>query len=52
MRFTSVRLPERDRELIFLAALRVGLSQSELIRRALRTYAERVLLDDATRHSA
>jgi predicted HicB family RNase H-like nuclease len=50
MRFTSVRLPARDHELVFLAARREEISQSEFIRRALRERAERVL--DSARHSA
>jgi hypothetical protein len=47
MRLTSVRLPVRDCELVFLAASREEVSQSEFVRLALRERAERVLLGSA-----
>jgi Ribbon-helix-helix protein, copG family len=46
---TSVFVPSRDRELVFLAAKRAGQSQSEFIRTALRERAVRVLANGSER---
>jgi len=40
---TSVRLERRERDLMYLAALREGISQSMFLRQAVRAHAERVL---------
>jgi predicted HicB family RNase H-like nuclease len=40
---TSVRLDPQDRELIYLTAAREGVSQSALVRAAVREYAARKL---------
>jgi uncharacterized protein (DUF1778 family) len=40
---TTVRLLARDRDLMYLAASREGVSQSEFLRVAVRERAERVL---------
>ncbi len=42
MRQTTVRIPARDLDVLYLAARREGLSQSEFLRVALREKAERV----------
>jgi len=41
--FAAVRIEQADRELWFLASRRLGVSQSEFLRAALRERAERVL---------
>jgi hypothetical protein len=41
---TSVRLPARDRDLLYTAARQRGISQSEAIRLAIRGFATSVLL--------
>lgn len=41
---TSVRLPEHDRHFLYLAALQLGLSQSEALRQAVRKFSADVLL--------
>jgi uncharacterized protein (DUF1778 family) len=43
----NVRLERRDRELLFLAASREEISQSDFLRRALRERAERVLRSES-----
>jgi hypothetical protein len=45
MVFAAVRLPVVDRERWFAASKRLGVSQSEFLRVALRDRAERVLSD-------
>jgi hypothetical protein len=40
---TSVRLPERDRDLLYTAARQRGISQSEAIRQAVRDFTTSVL---------
>jgi uncharacterized protein (DUF1778 family) len=44
---TSVRLERGDKELIYRAALLRGISQSELVRSAVREFSERTLRDAA-----
>ena len=41
--FSSVRITERDRELLRAAAARSGLSQSEFLRHSIRETAKKVL---------
>jgi hypothetical protein len=48
MGFAAVRLPQSDRESWFAASKILGVSQSELLRAALRERAERVLASTAT----
>jgi hypothetical protein len=45
---TSVRLPERDRDLLYTAARQRGISQSEAIRQAVRSFATTVLFGAET----
>ena len=40
---TSVRITQRDRELLFAAARLERISQSEFVRAAIRAHSERVL---------
>jgi hypothetical protein len=44
MRTTTVRMPTRDLEVLYLAAKREGISQSEFFRSAVREKAARVLV--------
>jgi len=43
---TAVRLYPEDRELMYLAAEREGLSQSEFLRAAIRSHATHVLAEN------
>ena len=45
---TSFRLPVRDRDLLYVAATRMGQSQSEAVREAIRLYASHVLAGPQT----
>lgn len=45
---TSWRLARRDKELIFLAAAREEISQTEFVRLAIRDRAQRVLADSSS----
>lgn len=47
MLFTSFYLPEADAELMRSAAKRLGIAQSDLIRRALRRFAHDVLVNES-----
>ncbi len=44
---TSVRLPEKDRTLLYAAALQLGVSQSEILRQAVRAFTNDVLVRPA-----
>jgi hypothetical protein len=44
---TSLRLPVQDAQLIYAAALKLGISMSEYMRRACRRYGAAVLTDGA-----
>jgi uncharacterized protein (DUF1778 family) len=47
MEQTSVRVPTADKELLYVAARREGVSQSEFLRLAIRERSRRVLLEDS-----
>ena len=45
---TTVRLPKRELDVLYLAAGRLGISQSDFLRAAVREKAARVLVEEAT----
>jgi hypothetical protein len=42
---TSFMLPEKDRSLLYAAALQLGVSQSEAVRQAVRAFAMRIVAE-------
>ena len=46
---TSVRLDKRERDLMYLAALREGISQSDFLRASVRERAERIIQQETAR---
>jgi len=49
MHSTSLRWPREEAEVVWAAAKLRGISQSQLVREALRAYVQRVLTDAADR---